>query len=845
MTDAFTHTPLAFKPVVRSEPAAILSKLKKRKRRPGPNPPGPERPSSPKPDPVQAAKRPVSDRTSAASAVSALTNPRRQWLWRIAALALAPLLLAALEAGLRLAGYGYPTHFFKKTSIGGRDFYVENDKFGWRFFPQELARSPPPVAMSAAKATNTYRIFLLGESAAMGDPAPAYGAGRYLEVLLNERFPDRQFEVICVAMTAINSHGILPIARECARHEGDLWIIYMGNNEMTGPFGAATIFGLKAPSLSIVRLSLAIQRTRVGQLLLSLGQRLKGNSSRASSWHGMKMFMENTVPPEDPRREVVYQNFRRNLQDILRTGLGSGAKIILNTVAVNLKDCAPFASMLDASLPAPKRKECQELCLSGSQAENQGRFADAVANYDLAANQGPHFAEVQFRLADCLLRLTNHAEAGRHFELARDCDALPFRATSRINRVTTELSHEFAAPDLVLFDAVSMVASNSPVGVSGRESFYEHAHFNFDGNYHLARAWAEQVEHFLPASIQRRATTDWASQESCERLLGLTDWNRYEVVKNVLDRVLEAPFTNQIHHAAREEHLAGQLAEIRQRLQPRAYRQARSVYHEALSKRPQDHWLHQTFAEFLEATGDLPRAAAEWEKVRELLPHHHAAYFQAGRLLSAQGKLAEAQPRLHQALALRPDLSAGWFELGKVHAAEGNAQLALQEFERAQRLVPENYHVYYQMGKALSKLGRRAEAIAMFRHALQAGPKNNWEGHYALGEELAFNGQTAEARNEFEEVLRLKPNVAMAHLNLGVALVNQGFLDDAIPHFEEVMRLDPRNKLAPDYLAKVRARKGLASHAPSPSPAKSPAALQPPAKFQTPTPSGDSNATNQ
>ncbi len=741
-------------------------------------------------------------------------------MWRIAALALAPLLLAALEAGLRLAGYGYPTHFFKKTSIGGRDFYVENDKFGWRFFPQELARSPPPVAMSAAKATNTYRIFLLGESAAMGDPAPAYGAGRYLEVLLNERFPDRQFEVICVAMTAINSHGILPIARECARHEGDLWIIYMGNNEMTGPFGAATIFGLKAPSLSIVRLSLAIQRTRVGQLLLSLGQRLKGNSSRASSWHGMKMFMENTVPPEDPRREVVYQNFRRNLQDILRTGLGSGAKIILNTVAVNLKDCAPFASMLDASLPAPKRKECQELCLSGSQAENQGRFADAVANYDLAANQGPHFAEVQFRLADCLLRLTNHAEAGRHFELARDCDALPFRATSRINRVTTELSHEFAAPDLVLFDAVSMVASNSPVGVSGRESFYE-------------------------ASIQSRATTDWASQESCERLLGLTDWNRYEVVKNVLNRVVEAPFTNQIHHAAREEHLAGQLAEIRQRLQPRAYRQARSVYHEALSKRPQDHWLHQTFAEFLEATGDLPRAAAEWEKVRELLPHHHAAYFQAGRLLSAQGKLAEAQPRLHQALALRPDLSAGWFELGKVHAAEGNAQLALQEFERAQRLVPENYHVYYQMGKALSKLGRRAEAIAMFRHALQAGPKNNWEGHYALGEELAFNGQTAEARNEFEEVLRLKPNVAMAHLNLGVALVNQGFLDDAIPHFEEVMRLDPRNKLAPDYLAKVRARKGLASHAPSPSPAKSPAALQPPAKFQTPTPSGDSNATNQ
>jgi len=512
---------------------------------------------------------------------------------------------------------------------------------------------------------------------------------------------------------------------------------------------------------------------------------------------------------------------------------------------VNLKDCAPFASTLDAKLPAPKRKAYDELYLGGSQAEGQGHFADAAANYDLAANLDPHSAEVQFRLADCLLRLTNHTEAGRHFELACDYDALPFRATSRINRLTTELGHEFASPDLVLFDAVSMVASNSSVGVPGRESFYEHAHFNFDGNYHLARAWAEQVEHFLSASIKGRAMADWASQESCERLLGLTDWNRYEVLKNVLDRVLEAPFTNQIHHAAREEHLAGLLAEIMQRLQSRAYREARSVYDAALSKRPQDHWLHQTFAEFLEATGDRPRAAAEWEKVRELLPHHHAAYFQVGRLLAAQGKLAEAQPPLRHALALRPDLSAGWFELGKVHAAEGNAQLASEEFGRAQRLVPENYQVYYQMGKALSKLGRRAEAIAMFRHALQAGPKNYWEGHYALGEELAFNGQTAEARNEFEAVLRLKPNVAMAHLNLGVALVNQGFLDDAIPHFEEVMRLDRSNKLAPDYLAKVQARKRLASHAPGPTPARSPAPIQAPAKFQTPTPSRDSEATNQ
>ncbi|PYM15179.1 MAG: hypothetical protein DME18_04920, partial [Verrucomicrobia bacterium] len=169
-------------------------------------------------------------------------------MFRVVAITLVPLfLLGALELALRVAGYGYPTSFFLRTRINGRTVYIENQKFGLRFFPAALARSPSPVVMEAAKTANSYRIFLLGESAALGDPDPAYGCGRYLEVLLGERYPGTRFEVICVAMTAINSHAILPIARECAQRDGDLWVIYAGNNEMVGPFGAGTIFGPRAP----------------------------------------------------------------------------------------------------------------------------------------------------------------------------------------------------------------------------------------------------------------------------------------------------------------------------------------------------------------------------------------------------------------------------------------------------------------------------------------------------------------------------------------------------------------------------------------------------------------------
>ena len=133
------------------------------------------------------------------------------WLFRVLVAVLAPLVvIGGLELGLRFFGYGYPASFFLPTKINGRDYYVPNDRFGYRFFPPAVARSPVALRMPAKKPAGTYRIFLFGESAAQGDPDPSFGAGRYLQTLLRERFPGTDFEVVCVAMTAINSHAICP-----------------------------------------------------------------------------------------------------------------------------------------------------------------------------------------------------------------------------------------------------------------------------------------------------------------------------------------------------------------------------------------------------------------------------------------------------------------------------------------------------------------------------------------------------------------------------------------------------------------------------------------------------------
>ena len=729
---------------------------------------------------------------------------RRQWLFRLLALVLpAALLLGASEAALRVAGYGYVTDFFRPSLIRGQKVFIENDQFALRFFPPQLARTPEPLVMPAPKPVGTFRIFLLGESAALGDPEPAYGAGRYLKVLLAERYPAVKFEVVNVAMTAINSHAVLPIARECARQQGDLWIVYMGNNEMVGPFGAVTILGAQTPPLAVIRLNLALQTTRVGQLLTALGRKLRRNSATPSSWGGMEMFLRNKLPPASPHKKTAYHHFQHNLRDILKAGLDSGAKVVLSTVAVNLRDCPPFASAADPGVPQGRHEAFEQLCAEGDRAEEQGLWTQAVGQYEQAAAVDPHFAELQFHWGACLLHLTHTNSASEHFQLACDNDALPFRADSGINDIIRQEARRRAGDNLLLCDAANALAAESPAGICGKESFYEHVHLRFDGNYRLARAWAAQVERLLPERTRAAAAPGWAPQELCERRLGLTDWNRCNVIDEVLRRLGHPPLSSQSNNRRRVEALQRWQRSLREKMDGAAAVRAREVYQEALKHAPDDHYIHEGFADFLEAVGDYSQAMAEWERVREIIPHDYLAVFRTGKLQAMQGKRAAAESSLRRALAMHPDLSEAWYDLGEIHLLERKPELALEDYREALALQPTDARCHAHRGLALSRLNRQGEAILAYGEAVRLEP-TFWEAHFELGLLLGLQNDLPGAAKEFGEVIRLKPDYAAAHANLGVALFKQGQMAEARGQFEETLRLEPGNKSARAYLAQLQ-----------------------------------------
>ena len=709
-------------------------------------------------------------------------------------------LLAAAELCLRLAGYGYNPDFFKRIPIGGADFFVQNEDFSFRFFPKSMARNPGPLRFPVHKAPGTFRIFILGESAAMGDPAESFAPDRYLEALLREKHPDRKFEIINTSITAIDSHVILPIARECAAREGDLWIVYMGNNEMVGPFGAATVFGRQAPPLPYARLVVALQKLRLGQWFTDLGRRFAGGKQAGAVWGGMEMFLSNQIPPGSPMRETVYQNFQKNLDDIVRAGINSGATVLLNTVGVNLRDCPPFASLPGRTLAPAGHAEFETLYTNGLQAAAQRQWAAAESSFAQAARLDDQSAELQYQWAGCWLAQTNLAEARTHFQLACDDDALPFRADSRINAAIQTEPQRTKSDRLMVCDAAKVLADDSPAGICGDETFFEHVHFDFDARYRLARAWAEQIEPLFSPT-----TNGWISPAECERQLGLSPWNRSQVIHFMVERMQVPPLSSQANNGERRDALEARIQSELARVNRDQAGLARQNFEQLLAQRPDDFFLVENYAVFLELSGDVPAATVQWGRFRDLLPQDPLGYFEAGRLLIPQQRYAEAETLLRRTLSIRPGRTDGWIELGNALALQQKFTEALDCFATALKQDPRDPQTLLRRGKVLAHLNRHEEAMASYRAALGLNPADG-STHHELALELVAAGQADAAGPEFRQAAQFSQDNVAVRFDYGTWLFRQQQWPEAQREFAAVLRLEPGNLRAQKHLAWLQAK---------------------------------------
>jgi len=699
---------------------------------------------------------------------------RRLWLFRIIALTVVPALLFLLiELGLRVAGYGFPASAFIKHEVNNRASYCDNVKFGWRFFPRNTARESDPFVFPSDKPDNTYRIFVLGASAAKGEPDAAFCFGRFLEVMLRGKYPGVNFEIINTAMAAINSHVVLEIAKDCARHQPDLFIVYLGNNEVVGPYGAGSVFAPLSPYLPLIRAGIALKATKLGQLMTNLLELAGAGRNAPQVWRGLEMFLEKQVRAEEGHLETVYQHFEKNLKDICRIARKSRAKIIFCTVGSNLKDCPPFASLHRPSLTETEKTKCDKIYQQGVANETTGKYGEAVTCYLDAAEIDDSYADLQFRLGRCYWAMGKYEKARDKYIKARELDTLRFRADNRINETILTIASAKAAEGVYLVDAVKTFEKNSPHGIPGEELFFEHVHLNFSGTYLLAKTISEQVEEILPESVKINKTdkSSLLTEAKCAQYLAYTSWDQHTITNKILNSFIKkAPFTNQLYHKEMVNQMEQTVKALKDNLTTDALQETANLYRNAIQSDNKDWFLHYKYGKLLaEDFKDYQSAAQQYRLVQRYFPHSYTGYNAMASVLRGLKDYDGAIAQYLESIRRKPTHSEAHYYLGLLYQKRGQFDKAEEYYSKAMRLQPNGVSAYNNLGEILLKQGRVDEAMKVCRKGLLYAPDSPIL-RCNLGVLLQKQGRRDEAIREVRTALELDPNSARIRRVLQVIL---------------------------------------------------------------------------
>lgn len=678
---------------------------------------------------------------------------------RLMLAALGPaLVLGGAELALRLGGYGAPAEYFLPGEIGGREVWTENARYGWRYFPPRIARTPPSVAFDRKKGAGTVRIFVLGESAAMGEPMEEFGLARQLERQLAARYPEKRFEVVNAAMTAINSHAMAEIAAEAARLEADALVFYAGNNEVVGPFGPGTVFGQFSGAGMATRGRVWATRLRLGQLMKRAAEKMAARGEGGDAWEGLGAFLRRPVAADDPALAAARRQFRANVERAIGHARAAGAEAIVCTVAVNLRDCPPFA---------------------GEAARK--RYAEAVALAEAGDGEG----------------------AERAFEEARNLDELRARADGEINEILREIG-EAGGAGVRLVDAEKKFR-DAAGGAPGHEAFVDHVHFNFAGNHALARMVAESAAE-LPALAGGR-TGEWPTlEESRDRLL-YTVWSELDLAEQMRERFGRPPFAGQPGNAGRVRALAGRAEALRAAADGEDLDGPRRRFEEAMEAAPGDWHFRAGWGAILCNRGEYAEAERQWRAALELAPHSRDVRAGLGLALGLGGKAGEGI-RATCGGGARGAMEGQYLaSIGRTLLGSGKAREAAEFLVEAARIDPGNAKIRKELAASRVKLGDLGGAEKELRAAL-AAREGDAEAAEDLALLLAADGRVEESEGAFRRALARHPGRSETRMKHAVALMGRGERAAAEKELEKAVELDPGNADARRLLERARGRGG-------------------------------------
>ena len=424
------------------------------------------------------------------------------------------VLLVFIELSLRLFSYGDNLNLFINYK-NDSNYLVFNPYASRKYFTDPtMATAGNAELFKKKKDRNTCRIFVLGESTTIGYPY-FYNASfhRWLQYRLTNTFPEKNFEIINLSLTAVNSYTVLDFAKQLVNYQPDAVLIYVGQNEYYGALGVGSTQSFGAnPFLTNVVIQLRMIRTV--QLINNLYRK------------GTQFFIIKKVDPDSPRMKVIVANqkipyksrlyqsgieqFSYNISKTLKLFGEKNIPVFLSNLVSNEKDLPPF-------ITTPENKQ---LPASFIRKYNLGLKALAARDTISAqtcfreANQlFPDHAQCNFYLGQIACSTGDFQKAKTYFERAKDLDLLRFRAPEELNQIIGQVCTQFNTTHLV--DTKGVFERHSPNTIIGDNLITDHVHPNIKGYSLLSDAFYEALKsaHFIKVSPETEMSYDQLVKE--------------------------------------------------------------------------------------------------------------------------------------------------------------------------------------------------------------------------------------------------------------------------------------------------------------------------------------------
>lgn len=570
-------------------------------------------------------------------------SPLKKFIFSIIAIIGMPaLFFIILEGSLRLLDIGTDYDYFHEIDINGEPHFQDNKAFANQFYPSSLGVAPLNNTLKVNTDKDHIRVLILGGSAAQGFPHVNHGLDRHLSAHLSRALPNKTIEVINTAMTSVNSHVVYEVARTLPENTADYAIILMGNNEVVGPYGPSTFSQNFSSSLFLIRTLQALKRTRTWQAMAMFIQTLQSvaDEQKELEWEGMEMFSEFTVAHDDPRLDDVYSHYQNNLQDIIKLLQDKNIQVVLSNVPVNLRHSAPFGSSHKSDITNAELERWEQLNNQASEHYQSSNWQAAQEAFLALLTIDDQYADTHFRLATALENQNKFEQAKHHYKLALHHDTKRFRTNHIINEIISKVAADENLQPISYVDSVSVFDKASEPFSPGWNLLHEHVHFDYDGNYYLAREFTQAIMSDLaPAENYTKLSKSQAAS-----MIGFPNHETNQVMNRLLGMVQKPPFTNQSNHAELVAFTDQRKAEIvAQTGSPSDVVQRRKPI---VEKGLADWKLHYELAELNKFLRNDEVTSFHLQQVVDQYPHHHESLIKLAEDLSRRGSYQAAIEQL-------------------------------------------------------------------------------------------------------------------------------------------------------------------------------------------------------